>query len=379
MIAGEASGDRHAAKLAEALRSDFPTREIKFFGSAGQKMRAAGIEAIVEADELAIVGVAEIATALPIFLRAARKLREAATERRPDAVVLVDFPEFNLRMAKSLKKLGFTVVYYISPQLWAWRKYRVKTVRKYVDLMLTILPFEKEWYKQHGFERVEFVGNPLAMDVAAGRTRDEYCSFFGFDPADPIVALLPGSRATEITRILPVMLGSAEKISAANRSVQFVIAASSERSGDIVDAIIRDRPAASAKLNVVSGVTYDTLAAADAAIVTSGTATLEAGILATPMTIVYRTSSLNYLLLRPLISVEHYGLINLIAGRKVVKEMIQGEFSTEAAAVEILRLLDPDVNRKIRAELREATSGLGSGGASSRAARAILDLLESAP
>lgn len=370
IVAGEESGDNHGAKLVKALREASPDVEFEFFGSAGLKMRTAGVEAIVEADGLSIVGLAEIGRALPMFLGVMKKLRTAAAGRKPDVAILVDFPEFNLKLAKHLKQLGIKVVYYISPQLWAWRKYRISTVKKYVDLMITILPFEKDWYLKHGVEHVEYVGSPLAREVHAGRSRDEFCRDHRLDPAIPIIALLPGSRRKEMARILPVMLDVIrdERFTAK----QFLLALATEKHVEYVSgAFDFDRE----RLLVVHGETYDALNAADAAAVTSGTATLEAGILATPMVIVYKTSAVNYALLEPLIDVPHYGLINLIAEKRLATELIQDDLTVSNLGQELLRLLSADVNEAMRAELKLAAEKLGHGGASKRAAEAILRLL----
>lgn len=375
IVAGEASGDAHAERLIDAMRSFRAGDDIEFFGAAGPRMRDAGVKVVVNSDEMSIVGVAEIAKALPMFWSAFKALLRAAENEEPDVAVLVDFPDFNLKLAKALKKKGFRVVYYISPQLWAWRKYRVGAVRKYVDLLLTILPFEKDWYAKHGFDRVEFVGNPLANEVAAGRSKAEVCADLGLDPEIPIVALLPGSRHNEIVRILPVMIESALVVERKRPDVQFVVAVRSGKNRADVDSITSSETKLPRSLTIAEDSTYDVLAAADAAIVTSGTATLETGIIGTPMVIVYKTSGLNYALLKPLISVEHYGLINLIAGRKVAKELIQSEFSPSATAAEILRMLDPEINEKTRADLAAAVALLGAESSSRRAAAAIFHLI----
>ncbi len=379
IVAGEPSGDRHAAKLVEEIREYAPERHWDFFGAAGPMMRRVGVEPVVAADELSIVGVAEIGRALPMFVRAYRKLVDSAVARKPQVVILVDFPEFNLKLAKSLKKRGFKVVYYISPQLWAWRRYRIRTIKRHVDLLLTILPFEKDWYARRGVGNVEYVGNPLAAEVHPDSGRGELCERHGLDPARPIIALLPGSRRKEIVRILPVLIGAAALLYADDSSRQFVVPIAHERHLSDVNKIIysaRDKsPPMPDTLKVVVDETYDALNAADAAAVTSGTATLETGIIGTPMVIVYATSGLNYVLLRPLISVEHYGLINLIAGKKVARELIQRELSPQSVAAELSRLLDPEHNAAARDELRAAAEKLGSGGASRRAAEAILNLI----
>jgi lipid-A-disaccharide synthase len=293
--------------------------------------------------------------------------------------VLVDFPDFNLKLAKALKRKGLRIIYYISPQLWAWRKYRVRSIRKYVDLVITILPFEKDWYAKQGITKVEYVGSPLAREVFSDVGKDAFCRKHGIAPEMPIVSLLPGSRRKEITRILPVMLGAAAEIAIQNENIQFLIALASDRNAvDVQKAL--DQFAANGELFsrapiIVENETYDALNASDAAAVTSGTATLETGIIGTPMVIVYKTSALNYKLLEPMISVEHYGLINLIAGKRLATEFIQDDFTVKSLSDEILRLLKPDVNAAMRAELKTAADKLGAGGASKRAAAAILELI----
>ncbi|HEX4950636.1 MAG TPA: lipid-A-disaccharide synthase, partial [Blastocatellia bacterium] len=201
-VAGEASGDKHAAHLASALQSLHPETQFEFFGSGGDEMRAAGVETLVDVRELAIMGALEVAAALPKFLRVFRQLRDAANARKPDAVILVDWPEFNLRLAKKLKRDGHRVFYYISPQVWAWRSYRVEQIRRDVEKMLVILPFEQEFYERHGVQ-VEYVGHPLLDSVRVTVTRAEFCQKYQLDPAHPIIALLPGSRRKEVSYIWP--------------------------------------------------------------------------------------------------------------------------------------------------------------------------------
>ncbi|HUR98815.1 MAG TPA: lipid-A-disaccharide synthase [Pyrinomonadaceae bacterium] len=379
IVAGEPSGDLHAAKLVTSL-SAMPDIAFDFFGSAGPRMRDAGVEAIVAADDLSVVGLPEIARALPNFLRVFNRLKRAATDRRPDVVVLVDFPDFNLKLAKSLSKRGFKIVYYISPQLWAWRRYRIRAVRRYVDLLISILPFEKSWYAKQGVEHVEYVGSPLSREVHATTDRVEFCQSHQLDFDKRIVALLPGSRHKEIVRILPAMLETAALMTRSEPSLQFVIATGTEENGRDADVIIK---AAREKgmtlpqtLITIRNETFNALNASDAAAVASGTATLETGILGTPMAIVYKTSGLNYRLLRPLIDVEHFGLINLIAGERVAAELIQDAFTAQSLADELFRLLDAATNREVRERLGVAAEKLGRGGASKRAAEAILRVIE---
>lgn len=246
--------------------------------------------------------------------------------------------------------------------------------------MITILPFEKDWYADHGITHVEYVGSPLAREVHADRSKEAFCSEHGLDPSKPLISLLPGSRHKEIVRILPVMLRSAITIAAKKPEIQFVVAMASYRHDKDVEFAMRVAADKGGKLpsviKIVKNETYDALNASDAAAVTSGTATLETGIIGTPMTIVYKTSKINYSLLEPLISVPHYGLINLIAGERVAKELIQQDFTAETLSVELLRLLQPGENAAMREKLKLVVDKLGHGGASKRAAEAILRLIE---
>lgn len=377
IVAGETSGDLHGAKLVAALREAAPEMSCEFFGAAGRQMRDEGVEPIVAADELSIVGLLEIGRALPMFIKAFRRLKRSAVERRPDVVILVDFPDFNLKLARSLSKQGCKIVYYISPQLWAWRRYRVRSIRKYVDLVISILPFEKGWYAEQGIDHVEYVGSPLAREVHPTASKDEFCRRYKLDPDKPIISLLPGSRRKEVTRILPVMLEAASRMHEVDREIQFLIAAASDAHlPDIAGAVQNGATGSlSGKLIAVCDDTFNALEASDAAAVTSGTATLETGIIGTPMAIVYKTSALNYGLLRPLIDVDHFGLINLIAEERIAKELIQGEFTGESLAAELFRIMVPDENARVRERLKIATDKLGHGGASRRAADAILKLV----
>lgn len=377
IVAGEASGDAHAAKLVKALREAAPETSFEFFGAGGHHLREAGVETLVNADDLAIVGLPEIANALPMFWKTFKTLKKEAIKRKPDAVILVDFPDFNLKLAKSLKKQNLKIIYYIAPQLWAWRKHRVKTIKNSVDLLLTILPFEKDWYQKQGISHVEYVGSPLVREVYFKLSKEEFCAKHKLDASKPIIALLAGSRGKEIARILPVLIETAGLMAEKDPELQFVVAlAKNRKPWEVVEAKKKIHYRAVPKLTVVQNETYEALNAADAAAVTSGTATLETAIIGTPMAIVYKTSSLNYTLLRPLISVEHFGLINLIANERLAKEFIQNDFTKEALSEELFRLLEPEINKEMREKLKETADTLGHGGASKRAADAIFRLLK---
>jgi lipid-A-disaccharide synthase len=377
IVAGEASGDTHAATLLQALREAAPETQFEFFGATGAQMRATGVESIVDTDKLAILGLWEIARALPKFWRALRKLEKATGERRPDAVILIDWPDFNLRLARWLRRREFRVIYYVSPQLWAWRSYRARNIRRDVDLLLSILPFEKDWYAARGMNQVDYVGHPLAGNVNTRCNREQFCHLNDLDSSRPIVALLPGSRRKELARILPSMLDAAAVISRQRPEIQFVVVVAPNRDPKEAHEIISrsSRDTLPAELRVIHHQTREALASADGAAVASGTATLEAALLGTPMVIVYKESFLNWHLLGSLINVEHYGLVNLIAGRRVVSELMQNDLNGERLARELLDLLVPVRNQTVRAELNEITEKLGPGGASERAAGRILEFL----
>ncbi|MDT7543458.1 MAG: lipid-A-disaccharide synthase [Acidobacteriota bacterium] len=386
IVAGEPSGDAHAASLVRALRESGPETSFEFFGGTQGLMRAEGVETIVPTDELSITGLVEIGSALPRFWRAYKRLRDAGLALRPDCVVLVDFPDFNLRLARAFHARGIRVVYFVSPQLWAWRGYRVRHIRRDVDLLLALLPFEPAWYAARGVSHVEFVGHPLASQVRRQDDRAEFCRRNDLDPARAIVALLPGSRHKELERILPTMLEAAQLVAREQQGIQFVVALAPTRAEDeatrIIDAIIstKDRDAVNNgslahDLRVVRGETRDALSAADASAVASGTATLEAALTETPLVVVYKESRINWHVLGSLISVDHYGLVNLVAGKRVATELMQSDFTPPRLARELIKLLDPATNARARAALREATAKLGTHDASRRAADATLRAL----
>ncbi len=381
IVSGEPSGDAHAAALVDAVRRTAPQTLFDFFGATGPLLRAAGVESVVRSDDLAILGLLEIGRALPKFWRAYKLLKQAALERKPDAVILVDWPDFNLRLARALHRRGIKVIYYISPQLWAWRSYRANTIERDVDLLLSILPFEKEWYADRGIDQVEYVGHPLAGEVVPRLSRAEFCREMKLDPRLPIIALLPGSRRKEVERILPSMLEAAALISARQPEVQFVVVVAPSRSSEEIRTIIRAQRATPLPLPsclhiVSSRQSRDALAAADAAAIASGTATLEAALLVTPMVVVYKESTINWNVLGRLITVDHYGLVNLVAGERVATELMQDGLNGERLAGELLLLLDEERNAAVRTRLHEVARQLGEGGASERAANVVLNALQ---
>jgi len=372
IVAGEPSGDAHAAALVNALR----TNEVRFecFGATGPLMRAAGVETIVNSDDLAIMGIVEVGRVLPKFISAFRKLRGAAIQRSPDAVVLVDWPEFNLRLASALHRRGLKVIYYISPQLWAWRPRRVSKIKRDVDLLLSILPFEAEWYRDHGVEHVEFVGHPLSGEVKASFGREEFCRRNDLDPARPIVSFLPGSRRKELERILPIMLQAIGMLSSARPDVQPVVVVAPSRTVEETRELMSQHDSEVVKL--VQQQTREAVGASDAAAIASGTATLEAALLETPMVVVYKESPINWHTLGRLITVPHFGLVNLVAGKEIAKELMQDQLTGENLTNELLKLLEPGINEAARESLRNVACKLGKPGASERAAELIVTFLQ---
>jgi len=370
LSAGEASGDMYAARLAAALRA---RANVTIFGMGGDQMRAAGVEVIADYKEVSVLGITEILSHLPQLVRAMRRLVDTARERRPELAVLTDFPGFHLRLARKLRPFGVRNVYYICPQFWAWRPWRVRIVRRRFALALCIFPFEEEFFSDAGVA-VKFIGHPLVGNVAPSETRKRFFAAHGLDPSLPTVAILPGSRASELARHLSVLRAACIKVQA-GMPAQFVVAAAPGRQG-----ILGEGWPAGLKVTVIEGQTYDVLAHSTASIVSSGTATLEAALLDVPMVVVYRVTPLTALLAKPLVRTKHFGMVNLIAGRQVVPELIQADFTPEKVAAETLRLLrNPDARAAMRADLAEVRRKLGPPGAVDRAADAIVALLRNRP
>jgi lipid-A-disaccharide synthase len=372
VVAGEASGDKHGAKLVASLRHLRPDVRFDFFGAGGDEMRVAGVETLVDAREVAIMGALEVAKALPKFLRIFSRLRDAARERKPALVILIDWPEFNLRLAKKLRRDGHRVVYYISPQIWAWRSYRIKTIKRDVEKMLVILPFEKEYYERNGVE-VDYVGHPLLDSVRVTVNRMEFCVWYSLDPSKPIIALLPGSRHSELKYILSPMLDAVRRLNQSHPQIQFVLPLA--RTFAVQE--IKPQIGSLTNLRLIENDTYNALAAADLAVVASGTATLETAIIGTPLIIAYRASSLNWRLFRPLINVPFVGMPNLIAGREIAPELLQDDFHPRRLSSMIIEMLGESSRlERMRADLAEVREKLGEARASERAARKIIEMLD---
>ncbi len=370
LVAGEASGDLHGADLLRALRQRCP--DIEVFGLGGEHLRAAGMHTVADAREVATVGVVEGMGRLRTLLRVYRLLARRLRHERPDLCVLIDFPEFNLRLARVARAAGVPVLYYIGPQVWAWRRGRVRKIAQVVDRLAVVFPFEPGLYERW-LPGVEFVGHPLLDRVEATRGRDETLRAHGLDPARRTVLLLPGSRAKEIDYILPHMLDAVGALGT-NGSCQFALALAHTLDRADVEARVR---AAGVPVPVVAGDLYNLVAAADIALVTSGTATLECALLECPMVIVYRLSPVTFALGRLLVhGVTHVGMPNIVAGREVVPELLQGDVTGPRIAAAARSILDDPARRAaIQSGLREVRQRLGRGGAADRAAAIAVEVM----
>jgi lipid-A-disaccharide synthase len=391
--AGEASGEHYGALLVEALTRQLAVdgRTARFFGMGGERMESAGLEVVVRSEEMAVMGLTEVVRHLPRIYGEFRKLKRILRERRPDVAVLIDFPEIHFRLAKELHRLGIPVIFFVSPQLWAWKKHRIKLVRRFVDKMLVIFPFEEPFYRGQGVE-AEFVGHPLADLPLPAICRKQFAAENGLDPEKTWIGLLPGSRPKEIQDLLPEMLQAAwaleERKALAQMKFEFLLplaptlnAAQREAVQTLVDnhglgldiRLVRDARAA--------------LFHARASVVASGTATVEAALIGNPFVVVYRVSPLTYAIAKRVVTVPHVAMVNLIAGKRAVPELIQDDFTAANIVQEIEPLLpDGAARQSMMKELgrihgllntRPATSG--ENGAIGRVAEITLELLASEP
>jgi lipid-A-disaccharide synthase len=371
LSAGEVSGDLHGAHLIEAIQRIDP--QIRFFGMGGEGLKSKGMEILFEAHRLSVVGITEALSKIPTVFLALRELRHWMERERPDLLILIDFPEFNLRLAKMAHYLGVPVLYYISPQIWAWRRGRVKSIAKYVRKMIVFLPFEDSFYREEGVD-VSWVGHPLLDIVKPTLIREEAFQKLGLDSKRRTIGLLPGSRKEEVRRHLPILLHTALLLQKEIPELQFVIPLAPAISEEEVRPFIETNPI---EVRMVKGFVYDVMNLSELLLLASGTATLEAAILEKPMVILYKVSFLSYWIGRGLIRVRHIGLVNLLAGQEIVKELIQKEATPEKMAKEALRLLkDQTFYQRVVTSLRAVRKNLGEPGAAQRAAQIVLSLLK---
>jgi lipid-A-disaccharide synthase len=365
ILAGEASGDLHGSGVVRALRELSPGVEV--FGMGGDHMRAEGMDVLVDIRKMAFMGFVEVARNLRTVFDAERVLGDAMDQCKPESVLLIDYPGFNLRFARRARKAGVAVFYYISPQVWAWHKSRVHTIRERVDRMHVIFPFEESLFREAGVP-VTFVGHPLVERLELLADRAAWLRSQGFDPERPVLGLFPGSRTQEIERILPAMVKAARRLAAGN-ACQIGLGRAA-----ILDRAVIDRHVpADAGIRIVENATHELMQCSTAALVTSGTATLEVGWYGTPFVVVYRTSPATFAIGRRLVQVKHIGLVNIVAGRTLVPELVQGDCTPERMVQEVGPMLfDRAVRDRVHASLGVIRERLGGPGASRRVAESIL-------
>jgi len=373
MVAGEVSGDLHGAHLMEAILRIDP--EVQFFGVGGEHLGRMGMKLLYHSQSLSVVGITEVLLKIRSIMKALRGLKQCLDQERPDLVILIDFPEFNLRLAKIAHRKGIPVLYYISPQVWAWRPKRVKLIAQWVKKMVILFPFEVPFYEAAGVD-VEWVGHPLLDIVKPTLSKDVAFQRFGLDPKQRTIALLPGSRMHEVKRLLPPLLASAQLLQKESPDLQFIIPLAPGILQGTLSPWIRN---ISVPLKVVEGWTYDVMNISELLITASGTATLEAAILGKPMVIVYKVSFFSYWIGRALIQVDHIGLVNLVAGKEIAPELIQNEVNPKRVAEEALRILrDPILHRRMTETMTGVRQSLGEPGAAQRAAHIVMSLLNEA-
>jgi lipid-A-disaccharide synthase len=371
VVAGEASGDQHAADMVQVLRRLVPNVEVS--GMGGQAMRQAGVRLIVDSTDLAVVGVVEVLARYGQIRRALNQLKQHLEKTKPQLIVLVDYVEFNLRLAKAAKAMGIKVLFYVSPQVWAWRPHRIQKIGAVINAMAVLFPFEVDVYKRNGIP-VRYVGNPVVDQVHVSQSLEALRTEFGLDLNRPVLGLFPGSRNSEIRRHWPIMIAACKEIVKALPQVQLVagVAAGVNAQTQLIPQVPKGLD-----ITFIEGKSHEVMAASDALMISSGTATLEAGLLRVPMAILYRVSPLSYAILKRFILVPDIGLVNIVAGRRIAQEFVQDRATPAALSAECLRLLRDDAYREqMRARLSIVKEKLGEGGGSERVAQMAKELLE---
>jgi lipid-A-disaccharide synthase len=352
--AGEASGEHYAAQLIPAIRKLSP--DVEFFGLGGQRMEALGFRRIVRAEDVAVMGITEIIRHIPRIYGEYRKLKASIAAERPDAAILIDFPDVNLSLARTLHGLGIPVIYFVSPQLWAWKKYRIHRVRRYVDRMLVIFPFEESFYREHRV-KADFVGHPLAEMPRPSISRNEFADQYGIDPSKPWIGLLPGSRFKEIRLNLPEMIEAASQL---HEPCEFLLPLAPTLTPEHIDQVRTMLPSEGPRITLVN----DARAAlhhARASVVASGTATVEAALIGNPFIVVYRVSKVTYSVARRVVKVPYVAMVNLIAGREVVPELIQSDFTAPNVVLHLQNLLHDEATRsRMQSDLAQVAASLHS-------------------
>ena len=369
--AGESSGDQHAANMFLELKKYQP--DIKGFGMGGAKMALAGIDIRYDSGSIGVIGVVEVLKHYGEIRRALKLIQQLVSTERPDLLVCVDYKEFNLKLARFAKQCGIKVLFYVSPQVWAWRPGRVKTYGKAIDMMAVIFPFETTYYDAENVP-VRYVGHPSVDKVHPQRSRLEDMAIFNLDESNPVIGLLPGSRANEINRLLPIMLAAAEILQARIPGIQFMLPQADSISDELLESYMRQ---SLVKITVIKNQPYDVIQCCDVVMTTSGTATIEIALLTVPMVITYKLAALTYWLGRWLVNTPFIGLPNIILGKGFIKELIQYEATSENLAEEIERILtDKFYADQMRDNLNQVKQQLGQGGGSKNMAELALEIMK---
>ena len=369
--AGESSGDQHAANMFLELKKHQP--DIKGFGMGGAKMALAGIDIRYDSGSIGVIGVVEVLKHYGEIRRALKLIQQLVSTERPDLLVCVDYKEFNLKLARFAKQCGVKVLFYVSPQVWAWRPGRVKTYGKAIDMMAVIFPFETTYYDAENVP-VRYVGHPSVDKVHPQRSRLEDMAIFNLDEGNPVIGLLPGSRANEINRLLPIMLAAAEILQARIPGIQFMLPQADSISDELLESYMCQSPV---KITVIKNQPYDVIQCCDVVMTTSGTATIEIALLTVPMVITYKLAALTYWLGRWLVNTPFIGLPNIILGKGFIKELIQHEATSENLAEEIERILtDKFYADQMRDNLKQVKQQLGQGGGSKNMAELVLEIMK---
>jgi len=370
--AGEASGDMHAANILKALHA--MNTDIEFYGMGSQQLRDAGAELLIDCSDIAVVGLVEVLFHYRKIMKALNTLRDSLRNDPPDLLVLVDYQEFNFKLAETAKELGIKVLFYISPQVWAWRQHRVHKIGKIIDMMAVILPFEEKFYKDANVP-VRFVGNPLTDKTHPDKDREACFDEYRLNRTKNVVGLFPGSRGGEIKRVLPIQLAAADKLLKDKPDLQFILPIASTLNEELFTTYLENYKHLNIKL--VKDLPYNVMQCCDAIITASGTATLEIALMGIPNCIVYKISTISYLILRQLVKIKHIGLVNIVAEKYIIKEFLQFEAKPQLIADEINKILDDDLYRKnMITELNAVQNRLGKTGGINNMAELILEMLD---
>ena len=370
IVAGEASGDLHGSSLIRELRN--LNSHIELFGVGGDRMKEEGLELVYHIDKLSVMGFFEVLSKLRLIREVMKKMLTLAEEKKPDLVVLIDYPGFNLRFARKVKKMGIPITYYISPQVWAWGGNRVTKMRGLIDKMIVIFPFEEEIYKNFDID-CEFVGHPLLEVVRAVLSKEDFRSRFDLRKKEVLLGLLPGSRWQEVESILPIMVETAELLGSRIRNLRVMLGLASTLKKERVQTILDQFKS---RVEIVEDLTYDLMKHSDVLLVTSGTATLESAILGTPFLVLYKTSFWTYLFAKSLVSIPNVALANVVAGKRIVPEYIQSKAVPKDVAEETYDILSTKQRYKsIQNELSSVKEKIGEAGASKRAAQIINEII----